>query len=57
MRKFCITVTSTVAAMMREKRNGNQDLVAEDGNVAARSLPLDDATSNIAYETATFGIG
>lgn len=33
------------------------ELVPEDGVVAARTLPLDEETSKMAFETATFGLG
>lgn len=34
-----------------------EDLVVENGVVAATSLPYDERSSQIAYETATFGTG
>jgi hypothetical protein len=43
--------------MNRTRRTGGEQLVIEDGSVSARSLPLDQATSELAYETATFGMG
>ena len=38
-------------------RTLTEELPIEDGKVAARTLPIDKATAEIAYETATFGIG
>ena len=34
-----------------------EELVLEDGQVSAAVLPFDKATSRVAYETATFGMG
>jgi len=34
-----------------------EKLVLEDGSVSATALPLDESTSRVAYETATFGVG
>lgn len=34
-----------------------EDLVLEDGTVAAAALPFDERSSQVAYETATFGTG
>ena len=42
--------------MMNSLRS-EEKLVIEDGSVSATVLPLDESTSRIAYETATFGIG
>lgn len=33
------------------------ELVPENGVVSAKTLPLDEETSKIAFETATFGLG
>lgn len=57
MRKFFIIITSVIAAMIGHKTIGQEDLVTEDGKVAAQGLPLDKETSKIAFQTATFGIG
>ena len=35
----------------------SETLVNEDGSVMATSLPLDKQTSEVAYESATFGMG
>ena len=43
--------------MIRKSSRSPETLVLEDGVVAAKTLPLDRATSEIAFETATFGIG
>ena len=39
------------------RRNRGESLVPEDGVIAAQVLPLDVATSQRPYETATFGMG
>jgi hypothetical protein len=36
---------------------GSERLVGEDGIVAAIELPFDRLSSEVAYETATFGMG
>lgn len=36
---------------------GSEILVTEDGIVSATTLPLDQTTAEIKYETATFGLG
>ena len=57
MRKFIITITSVISAMIGYNTIANEQLVTEDGNVNAQNLPLDKETSKLSYETATFGIG
>jgi hypothetical protein len=57
MRKFIITITSVISAMIGYNSIANEQLVTEDGNVNAQNLPLDKETSKLSYETATFGIG
>ena len=57
MRKFIITITSIISAMIGYNSIANEQLVTEDGNVNAQTLPLDKETSKLSYETATFGIG
>ena len=57
MRKFIITITSVISAMIGYNSIANEQLVTEDGNVNAQTLPLDRETSKLSYETATFGIG
>ena len=57
MRKFIITITSVISAMIGYNSIANEQLVTEDGKVTAQSLPLDKETSKLSYETATFGIG
>jgi hypothetical protein len=49
MRKFIITITSVISAMIGYNSIANEQLVTEDGNVNAQTL--------LSYETATFGIG
>lgn len=39
------------------RRSQGEVLVLEDGSVSAKALPLDAKLSQIAYETATFGMG
>ncbi|MFD2302463.1 hypothetical protein [Roseibacillus ishigakijimensis] len=36
---------------------GAEQLVKEDGKVAATALPFDKVNSEVAFETATFGMG
>lgn len=36
---------------------GSEALVTEDGKVSATTLPLDQKTSKVKYQTATFGMG
>lgn len=36
---------------------GSEILVTEDGKVSATTLPLDQKTSKVKFETATFGMG
>ena len=50
-------IVLTIAAMIGYTVINGEDLVTENGKVAARTLPLDLETSKVAYETATFGIG
>ena len=57
MRKTVFITTIIIAAMIGFKTIGQENLVTEDGKVAAQALSLDKETSKIAYETATFGIG
>ena len=46
-----------VGCLAGMQRMLSEDLVRENGAVAAQSLPLDRESSKIAYETATFGLG
>jgi hypothetical protein len=39
------------------RQTDSEQLVLEDGSVSATTLPLDAATSQLKYETATFGMG
>lgn len=43
--------------MFNSSRIQEGPLAAEDGAIAATSLPLDESSSKIAFETATFGVG
>ena len=43
--------------MMRLGALKEEKLVREDGLVAATTLPFDKANSEVAFETATFGMG
>ncbi len=36
---------------------GSEELVTEDGNISATTLPLDKKTAEVTYQTATFGMG
>lgn len=57
MRKFTIIITIAITAMIGYNSIAKEELVTEDGKVSAKSLPLDQETSEQAYQTATFGIG
>jgi len=57
MRKFSIIITIFIAAMIAHNTIGKEALVTEDGKISAQSLPLDKESSQVSYETATFGIG
>lgn len=43
--------------MNRMRRSDSETLVPEDGTISATTLPLDKRLSELAYETATFGMG
>jgi hypothetical protein len=57
MRKFFFIISTIITTMIGHKTIANEQLVTEDGNVNAQTLPLDKETSKLSYETATFGIG
>ncbi|MGK0188854.1 MAG: hypothetical protein ACI9R3_004668 [Verrucomicrobiales bacterium] len=44
-------------AIFRTTDREQEKLVPEDGSISAQSLLLDRESSQIAFETATFGIG
>ena len=50
-------ITTIIVTMLGFNIIAGEKLVTENGQVAACSLPLDKEASEIAYETATFGIG
>ncbi len=55
--KLIIIITSVITVMIGYNSIAKEELVTEDGQVNAQSLPLDHETSKRAYQTATFGIG
>jgi hypothetical protein len=46
-----------VLAMIGYRLFGGEELAVADGRSAATELPLDKASSRVAFETATFGLG
>ena len=57
MKATLLLITLSITIMIGYRTLGGEKLVAENGQVAARTLPLDLETSKIKYETATFGMG
>lgn len=57
MRIAFYSIATIITAMIGYTVLNGEDLVTENGKVDARKLPFDKATSKIAFETATFGIG
>ena len=56
MKKLLI-LTMGVLTMMFGARIFSEDLVLADGSISEGVLPYDKATSEVAFETATFGMG
>lgn len=57
MRIAFYSIATIITAMIGYTVLNGEDLATENGKVDARKLPFDKATSKIAFETATFGIG
>jgi len=57
MKATLLLITLSITIMIGYRTLGGEKLVAENGQVAALTLPLDLETSKVAYETATFGMG
>ena len=56
MKATLLLITLSITIMIGYRTLG-ENLVTENGKVAALALPLDKETSKVAYETATFGMG
>ncbi len=56
MKATLLLITLSITIMIGYRTLG-ENLVTEDGKIAASILPLDLETSKVAYETATFGMG
>jgi len=56
MKATLILITLSITIMIGYRTLG-ENLVTENGQVAAVTLPLDLEASKVAYETATFGMG
>ena len=57
MKASLYILIATITIMIGYTAINGETLVTEDGKVAAQTLPFDKKTSNVAYETATFGLG
>lgn len=57
MKATLLLLTLSITVMIGYRTLGGEKLVTENGQVAAKNLPIDLETSKIAYKTATFGMG
>lgn len=57
-RAFVILILGLFAMFgLHRVMSSGPNLPMEDGQVSASKLPLDEETSKVAYQTATFGLG